>query len=126
MSNIDLFVSQSNVFNGIQQTFEKSKYAILGVPFDATSTYRTGARFGPNAIRQASLNIETFSLRSNYDSEKLPIIDLGDLHVTSDTKKTLDIISLVSGDLIKKEKLPITVGGEHTITLGVLKGLEIH
>jgi agmatinase len=68
MSNIDLFTSQSNVFNGLQQPFEKAKYAVLGVPFDVTSTYRTGARFGPNAIRQASLNIETFSLRSNFDS----------------------------------------------------------
>ena len=37
---------------------------ILGVPFDATSTYRSGARFGPNAIRQASLCIETYSFRA--------------------------------------------------------------
>lgn len=124
MSNADLFVSQSNVFNGIQQPLEKSKYVILGVPFDATSTYRTGARFGPNAIRQASLNIETFSFRSNFDSENLPLIDLGDLHVSSDAKKTLDMLSLVSRELFEKEKLPITIGGEHTLTLGVLKGLK--
>lgn len=124
MSNVDLFISQSNVFNGIQQPLEKSKYVILGVPFDATSTYRTGARFGPNAIRQASLNIETFSFRSNFDSENLPLTDLGDLHVSSDAKKTLDMLSLVCRELFEKEKLPITIGGEHTLTLGVLKGLK--
>jgi len=124
MSNIDLFTSQSNVFNGLQQPFEKAKYAVLGVPFDATSTYRTGARFGPNAIRQASLNIETFSLRSNFDSEFLPLIDLGDLHVTSDPKKTIDILSLVAKDLFDKRKIPITLGGEHTLTLGILRGLK--
>ena len=124
MSNVDLFISQSNVFNGIQQPLEKSKYVILGVPFDATSTYRTGARFAPNAIRQASLNIETFSFRSNFYYENLPLIDLGDLHVSSDAKKTLDMLSLVSRELFEKEKLPITIGGEHTLTLGVLKGLK--
>jgi agmatinase len=124
MSNIDLFTSQSNVFNGIQQPFKKAKYAILGVPFDVTSTYRTGARFGPNAIRQASLNIETYSLRSNFDAERLPITDLGDLHVSSDPKKTINILSLVAKDLFEKEKIPVTIGGEHTITLGILKGLK--
>jgi agmatinase len=124
MSNIDLFTSQSNVFNGIQQPFKKAKYAILGVPFDVTSTYRTGARFGPNAIRQASLNIETYSLRSNFDAERLPITDLGDLHVSSDPKKTINMLSLVAKDLFEKEKIPVTIGGEHTITLGILKGLK--
>lgn len=124
MSNIDLFTSQSNVFNGLQQPFEKAKYTVLGVPFDVTSTYRTGARFGPNAIRQASINIETFSIRSNFDSEFLPLTDLGDLHVTSDPKKTIDILSLVAKDLFDKRKIPITLGGEHTLTLGILKGLK--
>jgi agmatinase len=57
MSYLELFTSQTNVFSGLQKPFEKAKYVIFGVPFDATSTYRTGARFGPNAIRQASLNI---------------------------------------------------------------------
>jgi arginase family enzyme len=52
MSHLDLFVSQSNVFSGIQTEFEKAKYVVFGVPFDVTSTYRTGARFGPTAIRQ--------------------------------------------------------------------------
>ncbi len=124
MSNIDLFTSQSNVFNGIQQPFDKAKYTVLGVPFDATSTYRTGARFGPTAIRQASLNIETYSLRSNFNTERLPLTDLGDLHVSSDTKKTIDTLSLVAKDLFDAGKIPITIGGEHTLTLGILEGLK--
>jgi len=124
MSNIDLFTSQSNVFNGIQQPFDKAKYTVLGVPFDATSTYRTGARFGPTAIRQASLNIETYSLRSNFDTERLPLTDLGDLHVSSDIKKTIDTLSLVAKDLFDVGKIPITIGGEHTLTLGILEGLK--
>jgi agmatinase len=124
MSNLDLFVSQSNVFNGIHQSFDNARYAIFGVPFDATSTYRTGARFAPTAIRQASLNIEPYSFRSDYTTEFLPLIDLGDLHVYSDPKKTINILKLVAKDLFDKNKIPVAIGGEHTITLGILKGLE--
>jgi arginase family enzyme len=80
MSNWELYVSQSNVFGGIQKPIRKARYVVFGVPFDVTSTYRTGARFGPNAVRQASLNIETYSFRSGLDAEELALHDLGDLH----------------------------------------------
>ena len=123
MSNRDLFVSQSNIFGGIQKPYDKAKYVILGIPFDATSTYRTGARFGPNAIRQASSNIETYSFRSGIDLENLSLHDLGDLHVSASTEKTIEMIELVISDILSDEKKPISIGGEHTITLGILKGI---
>lgn len=123
MSYHKLFVSQSNVFSGFQKPFEKADYIILGVPFDVTSTYRTGARFGPNAIRQASLNIETYSFRTGIDVEDLKLHDLGDLHISTDTEKTLERIALVIKDILDAGKTPVIIGGEHTITLGVIKGL---
>ena len=123
MSHHELFVSQSNVFSGLQKPFEKADYIILGVPFDVTSTYRTGARFGPNAIRQASLNIETYSFRTGIDVEDLKLHDLGDLHISTDTKKTLERTAMVTKDLLEAGKTPAIIGGEHTITLGVVKGL---
>jgi agmatinase len=121
MDDHELFVSQPNVFSGVQKDYDKADYAVLGVPFDATSTYRSGARFGPNAIRQASLNIETYSFRTGLDVENLRLHDLGDLHVSTDTRKTLNILELVIRDIIKT-KVPVTIGGEHTITLGIAKG----
>jgi agmatinase len=123
MSNRELFVSQSNIFGGIQESFEKARYVIFGVPFDVTSTYRTGARFGPNAIRQASLNVETYSFRAGIDAEDLPLHDLGDLHVSTSPKRTVDMLKLVVEDILAKGKMPIAIGGEHTITLGIMKGL---
>jgi agmatinase len=123
MSHHELFVSQSNVFSGFQKPFEKADYIILGVPFDVTSTYRTGARFAPNAIRQASLNLETYSFRTGLDVEDLKLHDLGDLHISTDTEKTLERIALVIKDVIEAGKTPVTIGGEHTITFGVMKGL---
>lgn len=119
----ELFVSQSNVFCGLQKSFEEADYVILGVPFDVTGTHRTGARFGPNAIRGASLNMETYSFRTDIDIQELQLHDLGDLHISTDTNKTLGRLELVIKDILEAGKTPITFGGEHTITLGILKGL---
>jgi agmatinase len=124
MSNHELFVSQSNVFSGFQKSFEKANYVILGVSFDVTSTYRTGARFGPNAIRQASLNIETYSMRTGIDVEDLLLHDLGDLHVAANTEKTLEMLERVIKSIIENGKTPVTIGGEHTITLGIARSLR--
>jgi agmatinase len=107
----------------MQKPFEEAKYVIFGVPFDATSTYRSGARFGPNAIRQASLNIETYSFRSKIDLEDLALHDVGDLPVSTDAEKTVDATKLVVEDILAAGKMPIVIGGEHTISLGVAKGL---
>src|SRR3990172_7551320 len=123
MSNFDLLVSQSNVFSGLQKSFEEANYVVFGVPFDVTSTYRTGARFGPTAIRQASLNIETYSFRSGLDVEDLHLHDLGDLHVSTDAKRTVDIVKLVVEDILAAGKMPVAIGGEHTVTFGIAKGL---
>jgi agmatinase len=123
MSYMELFVSQSNVFSGVQKPFEKAKYVVFGVPFDVTSTYRTGARFGPNAVRQASLNIETYSFRTGIDVEDLLLHDLGDLHISTSPKKTVEMLKNVVADLLAAGKMPVAIGGEHTITLGILKGL---
>jgi agmatinase len=119
----ELFVSPSNIFTGFQKPFDEADFVILGVPFDVTSTYRTGARFGPAAIRAASLNIETYSFRTGMDVEDLHLHDLGDLHASSDTAKTLEMLELVIREILKAGKVPVTIGGEHTITFGIAKGL---
>ena len=123
MSYLELFTSQTNVFSGVQKPFEEARYVIFGVPFDATSTYRSGARFAPQAIRQASLNIETYSFRSGIDVEDLALHDAGDLDVSMDAQRTLDMTRLVVADILAAGKVPVALGGEHTITLGLAKGL---
>lgn len=123
MSYYELFVSPSPVFSGVQRTFEEAKYVILGAPLDATSTYRSGARFAPLAIREASLNIETYSFRAGIDIEDLKIHDLGDLHIAGDVDETLKRLELVMKDLLEAKKFPVVIGGEHTITLGIMRGV---
>ncbi len=119
----ELYVSPSTVFSGYQKPLSEASYALLGVPFDITSTYRTGARFAPLTIREASLNIETYSLRSKIDIEDANIHDLGDLHVTGDTQETLKRLGQVVEELLASKKTPTIIGGEHTITLGAARAI---
>jgi len=119
----ELYVSPSTVFSGYQKTFREADYVILGVPFDVTSTYRTGARFAPTAIREASLNIETHSFRAGVDVEDLKLHDLGDLHIAGDAVETLKRLEQVMKELLDARKIPALIGGEHTITLGAARAV---
>jgi len=119
----ELYVSPSAVFSGYQKPFDEASFVVLGVPFDLTSTYRTGARFAPLCIREASLNIETYSFRSGIDVEDLRLHDLGDLHVTSDTDETLKRLEQVTKELLNAKKTPVLIGGEHTISLGATRAV---
>jgi len=124
MSYRELFVSPSIVFGGFQRSLDEADYVILGVPLDVTSTFRAGCRFAPSAIRQASLNLETYSFRADVDAEDLMVHDLGDLHVTGKVDETLSQLELVVREILEAQKLPVLIGGEHTIALGATKGID--
>jgi len=124
MGYVELHVSPALRFSGFYTPFEKADYVILGVPFDGTSTYRPGSRFGPQAIREASQSLETYSLRTGLEVEDLKICDAGDLHVLGDVEKTLERVRLVLSEIVKAKKFPVILGGEHTITYGAIKAFE--
>ena len=123
MSYRELYTSSPAAFSGLQKSFTEASYVILGAPFDVTSTYRTGARFAPLAIREASLNIETYSFRSQYDIENINLHDLGDLNVTSETQETLKRLEHVTREILATKKTLVLIGGEHTITLGAARAI---
>jgi len=120
----ELFISPPLLFAGSQRTFQEADYVVLGAPLDATGTHRSGARFAPSAIREASLHLETHSFRAGVDLEDLRIHDAGDLHVAGEVGETLRRLELVVRDLREAEKLPVILGGEHTVTLGAVRGID--
>jgi agmatinase len=97
---------------------------IIGVPYDGTSTFKVGSRFAPNAIREASMNVETYSLRASLDVDGLKMHDLGNLHVVDDVCENVKRLGLVVEELTRRGKTVAILGGEHTITLGVARALE--
>ncbi|NIR87943.1 agmatinase [Candidatus Bathyarchaeota archaeon] len=123
MSYRELFVSPPPILSGFQKSFEEAEYVILGVPFDATSTFRVGARFAPLAIREALPSIEGYSFRSGVDARDLNVHDLGDLQISGEIGETLKRLEQVTRELLEANKLPIFIGGEHTITLGAMRSV---
>ena len=124
MSYREFFVSKNFSFGGQGVDYDKANYIILGIPFDATSTYRRGSKMAPSAIREASLNIETYSFRYGIDLAELDVCDIGDLDVSGDVGETLRRIELVTAEISSDDKIVLLLGGEHTITLGSVKGFS--
>lgn len=123
MDNLSFHTSMVNSFSGFSKPLAESHFVVLGVPYDHTSTYRAGSRFAPRAIRDASLNIETYSLRTGIDIEHVSLYDAGDLHVVDDISETLRRLSQVTKEILSAKKVPVFIGGEHTITLGPVHSL---
>ncbi len=94
----------------------------LGVPFDGTSTGRVGSREAPNEIRKMSYSLETYSAYTKKDLRDLRMTDLGNVIVSpGDTDESLRRIEETVKDI--REKFPVIVGGEHIITLPVVRAL---
>jgi len=123
LENLTFHTSRIESFSGFSTPLNEARYVVVGVPFDHTSTYRAGSRFAPRAIREASFNIETISMRTGVDIERVPIHDAGDLHVVDDASGTLRRLSQVSTDIVSSGKTPVIIGGEHTISLGAIRSL---
>jgi agmatinase len=123
MENLALHTSNVSGFSGYSRPIEGAQYVVVGVPYDYTSTFRAGSRFAPRAIRDASLNIETYSLETEIDVESIPLHDTGDLHVVDDASETLRRLQKVTEDILSAKKTPVCIGGEHTVTLGAVRSL---
>lgn len=123
MDNLAFHTSMVDSFSGYSKPLAEARYVIVGVPYDHTSTFRSGSRFAPRAIREASLNIETYSLRTGVDIENVPIHDAGDLHIVDDLSETLNRLSKVTKDILDEGKMPVCIGGEHSITQAPVRSL---
>jgi agmatinase len=106
-------------------SFSESRGVILGCPFDGTASFRPGARFGPDAIRRASWGMETYSPYFRKDLGRLPIHDMGDLELPlGDKQASLRIIRQVLREILSKKKFPISLGGDHLVTLPIVEELR--
>ncbi len=122
---LELYVSRVSGFMGFSDKVGNSKIALLGFPFDSTVTGRPGARFGPEAVRKASMDLESLSLRTGIDVKKLPICDLGNLHVVpGNVKESLRRLNLVLRELYEADLYPVVIGGEHTLTIATVTALK--
>ena len=114
-----------NLFGLEDQSYEGAKVVVLPVPYDSTVTYKTGTREGPQAIINASRNIELYSYEIGGDPSKIGIYTLQSM--APDLSSPENMVAGVKkevGMILDDGKLPLVLGGEHTITLGALQALK--
>ncbi|UCF49805.1 MAG: agmatinase, partial [Thermoplasmatales archaeon] len=117
-----LYMKFPDYFADAESSFDDAEFVIFGVPYDRTSSFRSGASLAPKEIRKASWNFETFNLRSGFDLKDVKFHDYGDLEVKNKTPENMVIdVSKFVSELLSKNKFPIGIGGEHSITPGIVK-----
>jgi agmatinase len=100
--------------------------AVLGVPFDSSPSWRTGARFGPGAIRQASMSMKPFYNPSQRIApfDYVSVVDRGDTQVESGfMDRTFDHVQSVIAEMLANEVVPICLGGDHVVSLAPLRAV---
>ena len=101
--------------------------AILGIPFDAGTSYRPGARFGPQSIRQASRHLRT-QYHPSYDTEPFveqQVADAGDISCNPfNIEEAVGQIQMAATEMLGKVDSIISLGGDHTIALPLLRAVN--
>lgn len=115
-----------NIMNFIaaEADFDEARAVIFGAPFDGTTSFRPGTRFGPGAIRAESDGIETYSPYQNKDLEDIAVFDSGDLLLPfGNTEAVLEEICARTVEILEAGKMPVMLGGEHLVTLGAVRAM---
>ena len=109
-------------FLGCDATFEEADTVLFGAPYDCTTSYRPGARFGSRAIRQESYGLESYSPYQDRDLLDCAIFDSGDLELSfGSAESALADIEKRAEAILSDGKRPFLLGGEHLVTLGAVR-----
>ena len=113
-----------HTFIGCDNEYEESKIVIFGAPFDSTTSFRPGTRFASSAMRNESFGIETYSPYQNKDLEDINVFDLGDLELSfGNSEIALKKIEDIAQEISEDNKIPLMIGGEHSVTLGSVRAM---
>ncbi|ADL68865.1 agmatinase [Thermoanaerobacterium thermosaccharolyticum] len=114
--------SNSGKFLSSINDYKESDIVIVGVPMDYTVSFKPGTRFGPQAIRTASLGLEEYSVYLDRNLKEKKYYDFGDLILPyGNVEKSLDIIGNAAKEILEDGKKPLFLGGEHLISAPVIK-----
>ena len=109
-------------FIGCDAAFADARLVLFGAPFDSTTSFRPGARFGSSAMRHESFGIETYSPYQDRDLTDCAIFDSGDLELCfGSAEAALADVEARAQEILKADKMPILLGGEHLVTLGAVR-----
>ena len=111
-------------FIGCDAAFADARLVLFGAPFDSTTSFRPGARFGSSAMRHESFGIETYSPYQDRDLTDCAIFDSGDLELCfGSAEAALADIEARAQEILDAGKRPVLLGGEHLVTLGSVRAV---
>ena len=111
-------------FIASSEDYEPARVVLFGAPYDSTTSFRPGTRFGPVAIRSESFGIETYSPLQDRDLEDFPFFDAGDLELPFGApNRALEMIEARTEEILSAGKIPFLLGGEHLVTLGAVRAV---
>ncbi len=111
-------------FIGCDCPYNQADIVLFGAPFDSTTSFRPGAKFGSAAIRHESFGIETYSPYQNKDLTDCNVFDSGDLELCfGSASSALSAIQAHTQRILQDGKFPLLLGGEHLVTLGAVKAV---
>ena len=109
-------------FIGADREYQDAEMVLFGAPYDSTTSFRPGARFGPSAMRMESFGIETFSPYQDRDLEDAKVHDAGDLELPFGAPgPMLEMVEAKAAAILADGKMPVLLGGEHLVTLGAVR-----
>ncbi|MBC8578585.1 agmatinase [Zhenhengia yiwuensis] len=118
-------ISTTSSFIGFDQEYDTSPVVLVGIPFDGTTSFRPGTRFAPAVVRPDSYGLETYSPYLDLDMEDYNLCDLGDIELPfGNTTKALNTIYKTFAQIIKDGKRPLTIGGEHLVSLPIIEAFS--
>ncbi|MCI4350136.1 MAG: agmatinase [Thermoplasmata archaeon] len=106
-------MQRPGTFADANADWDDARFVVLGVPFDRTTSFRPGARFGPDAIRQHSWNFESYDLETGLDLADIPTHDLGNMEEFGSAQVMVDGVREAVAPIYAAGKFPITFGGDH-------------
>ncbi|OGH99798.1 MAG: agmatinase [Candidatus Melainabacteria bacterium GWF2_32_7] len=102
---------------GASEDFDKSKWIMVGLPYDGTCSYRPGTRFGPEMIRIAAWGLEDYSPYQNKELTEVAFYDAGELDLPLGNRdKCLNLINQATRETLDAGKQWLGIGGEHLVT----------
>ena len=111
-------------FIGCDCDYEEAQIVLFGAPFDSTTSFRPGARFGSAAMRHESFGLETYSPYQDKELTDYKVFDSGDLELCfGSAESALADIEERTETILTDGKLPLLLGGEHLVTLGAVRAM---
>ncbi len=127
-NNLNAFETDGGLFLGAQRKPAGCKIGLYGVPYDGTTSFRPGARFGPSAIREVSAGIETYCSQLDLDLNELKFADLGAVSIPLGAPEpVIRAVQNSTQTILKLGLKPLMLGGEHSISSGAISAItNIH